>query len=132
MTGKTERLIVPAQLRTEELPFHHTGKGKGGASYHCMNNSLVAEADIYVDLNHIEQVSNDIQSYVEPHKHSVSKVFTIIGNLTVDVMLDGENHEVCGPVSIFVPPGMMHALRPLKGTGYIMVVMTGGEYEASR
>ena len=132
MPGGTERFIVRAQPKGA-LPYHDTTTTHElGPSYHCMNSSLVAGADIYVDVNQIKQVPTDFTSAVaEPHRHPVSKVYTIIDDLTVEVSLDGEKHEVSGPAAVFVPAGMRHTLRPLRGSGYVVVTMTGGEFKAT-
>lgn len=130
MKGKMESLIVKAEPKTKDLPFHHISgaRQKVGPSYHCMNKSLVPEADIYVDVNQVEQIPEGQEYQIEPHKHPVSKVFTIIGKLTVEVILENERYEVQGPASIFIPSGVMHRLLPVKGKGYFVVIMTGGEY----
>jgi mannose-6-phosphate isomerase-like protein (cupin superfamily) len=131
--GKMESLIVKAQPKKKDLPFHHVAGSRKevGPSYHCMNKSLVPEADIYVDVNHVEQIPVGSKYHIEPHKHPVSSVFTIIGDLTVEVILDGVRHEVQGPASIFIPSGTMHMLRPIKGKGCFVVIMTGGNYVVS-
>jgi len=130
MASKTERFIVPAQL-IEELPYHDMAKARAelGSSYDYMSNSLLPEADINVGIDHIKQVPVDFKSHIEPHKHQVSEVYAIIGDLTVEVILDGERHEVSGPAGVFIPAGMIHTMRPLRGSGYFAAVMRGGKYE---
>ena len=130
MASKTERFIVPAQL-IEELPYHDMVRTRAelGPSYDYMSNSLLPEADINVGIDHIKQVPVDFKSHIEPHKHQVSEVYAIIGDLTVEVILDGERHEVSGPAGVFIPAGMIHTMRPLRGSGYFAAVMRGGKYE---
>jgi len=130
MASKTERFIVPAQL-IEELPYHDMAKARAelGSSYDYMSNSLLPEADINVGIDHIKQVPVDFKSHIEPHKHPMSEVYAIIGDLTVEVILDGERHEVSGPAGVFIPAGMIHTMRPLRGSGYFAAVMRGGKYE---
>ncbi len=130
MTGRTDRLITQAKL-IEDLPHHDMTRQRQqvGSSYNYMDSSLVPEADIRVGVGHIEQVPADLKPLVTPHKHPVSKVYAVIGDLTVEVTLDGERHEVSAPAGVFVPAGMMHAIRPLRGSGYLAVVLRGAKYE---
>ncbi len=130
MASKTKRFIVPAQL-IEELPYHDMARAREefGPAYDYMSNSLVPEADINVSIDHIKQVPVDFESHIEPHKHPVSEVYVVIGDLTVEVILEGERHEVSGPAGVFIPAGMPHTMRPLKGSGYFAAVLGGGKYE---
>lgn len=130
MASKTKRLIVPARL-IDKLPYHDMARGREelGPSYDYMSSSLLPEADIWVGIDHIKQVPVDFKPYIEPHKHEVSEVYVIIGDLTVEVILDGERHEVSGPAGVFIPAGMIHTFRPLRGSGYFAGVMKGGKYE---
>ena len=61
----------------------------------------------------------------------IFQAFNLIGDLTVEVTLDGEKHEVSSPAAVFVPAGMMHTIFPLKGSGYVVVTMRGGKFEAA-
>jgi len=130
MVSKTKRFIVPAKL-IEELPYHNMARAREevGPAYDYMSNSLLPEADINVSIDHIKQVPANFKSHIEPHKHRVSEVYVVIGDLTVEVILDGEKHEVSGPAGVFIPAGMMHTMRPLRGSGYFAAVMGGGKYE---
>jgi mannose-6-phosphate isomerase-like protein (cupin superfamily) len=130
MASKTKRLIVPAQL-TEELVYHDMARAREelGPSYDYMSSSLVPEADIWVNVDHIKQVPVDFKPYLEPHKHQVSEVYVVIGDLTVEVILGGERHEVSGEAGVFIPAGMIHTYRPLRGSGYCVTILRGGKYE---
>ncbi|MFH1169238.1 MAG: hypothetical protein V1691_00950 [Chloroflexota bacterium] len=130
MAGRTGRLIAPARL-IEELLHHDMTRQRQqvGPSYNYMDSSLVPEADIRVGVGHIGEVPAGFKPLVKPHKHPVSKVYAIIGDLTVEVTLDGEKHEVSAPAGVFVPAGMMHSIKPLRGSGYLVVVLRGARYE---
>jgi 2-isopropylmalate synthase len=94
-----------------------------------MDQSLVPEADIVVHLTEVRQVPSDFRPYVEPHQHEVSSFYGIVGELTVEVTLDGERHEVTGPASVFIPSGVMHSIRPLRGKGQMIIVLRRGNYQ---
>jgi mannose-6-phosphate isomerase-like protein (cupin superfamily) len=128
MLGKTDRFIVKPRI-VEKLVYHDMERAKKeiGLPYKYMGSSMVPEADIDVGLQEVKKVPLD-SSFVEPHKHDVSQFYGIIGDLTVEVTLEDEKHEVSGPASIFIPAGMMHTFRPLRGSGHVMIVLRRGEY----
>ena len=138
MTGKTGRFIITPQLEEatpqleEAVPSHDFTRAyrEIGPSYVFMGSSLIPEADMQIAGREIKQVPPDFKSFMKPHKHEVSEVYVIIGDLTIEIVLDGEGQEVSGPASIFIPAGMMHAYRPLKGSGYVLVIDRSGEYKA--
>ena len=133
MTSKTERFIVAAQLTTEEIPYHDMRRAREmlGPNYSYMSSSVVPEADMSFSVQHVDKVPPDFKSYVEPHKHPASQLFAIIGDLTLEVILDGERSEVSGPAALFVPAGMSHTMRPLRGSGYIAVATRAGKFETT-
>ena len=134
MAGKTERFIVTPQPRLGELPYHHDAARvmeELGIPYTYMASSMVPEADMYFVLRYIKNVPTDFKPYVEPHKHEVSQLYALIGDLTYDVTLEGERREVTGPAAIFIPAGMVHAIHPLRGSGYIAIITRAGQYEVS-
>ena len=131
MAGKTER-IVPAYIK-EQIPFHDMrARAEIGPSYTYMDNDLVPEADTSVSVWQVKQVPPDFKPHIEPHKHQMSQVYAVVGDLTVEVTLDGEKHEVTGPAGIFIPAGVTHTYRPLRGSGYTVIVTRAGKYEATR
>ena len=133
MASKTEQLIVAAKVPTEDIPYHDMCRAREelGPNYVYMSSSLVPEADMSFSLQHVDKVPPDFKSYVEPHKHPTSQLFAIIGDLTLEVVLDGERSEVSGPAALFVPAGMSHTMRPLRGSGYIAAATRAGKFETT-
>ncbi len=134
MAGKTERFIVAPPPVTGEVPFHHDAarvQAGLGIPYTYMDSSLVPEADIRLVVRYIKNVPTDFKPYVEPHKHEVSQLYALIGDLTYDVTLEGERREVTGPAAIFIPAGVVHTIHPLRGSGYIAIITRAGQYEVS-
>ena len=129
MTRKTDRFIVNPQL-LEELLYHDTSLARRmpGKRLKYVDVSLVPEADITVFVRSIMSVPSDMKSHVEPHKHDVSQIYGIIGELTMEVMLDNEWHEVTGPASVFIPAGMIHTVRVVRGSGHVVIILCGKEY----
>ncbi len=130
MTSKTDRFIVSPQP-IEELVYHDMPQMKRVPGSHntFMDSSLVRAADILLHVREVKEVPSDLKSHVEPHKHDVSQLYGIIGELTIEVILDGERHEVKGPACVFIPAGTTHTLRLLKGNGYLLAILRKGKYE---
>ncbi len=130
MARKTDRFIITPKIR-EELIHHDMERAKKdlGLSYNYLDNCLLPEADIHVGLQEVNGVPPDFKPFIKPHTHQVSQFYGIIGELTVEVILDEERHEVQGPASIFIPAGMVHSFCPLRGKGYIMIVLGKEKYE---
>ncbi|MFC1940846.1 hypothetical protein ACFLWL_00305 [Chloroflexota bacterium] len=134
MASKTDHLVVAPQPRTEEIALHHDEsrvREELGTPYIYMASSLVPEADMHVNIRHVKNVPPDFKPYVEPHKHEVSQLYVFIGDITYEVTLEGEGHEISGPAAVFIPAGMAHTIHPLRGSGYTAVVTRVGKYGAS-
>ncbi len=130
MAGKTDHLVVKAQ-RIDEVAYHDTKRAQKeiGPLYNFMEDCLVPGADICIHIREVKQVPPNYQSHVAPHQHEVSSVYSIIGDLTMEITLGEEKHQVTGPASVFIPAGMSHSARPLKGTGYLIMTEKTGKYK---
>jgi len=130
MAEKTSKYIVRPKI-VGDLAHHQMAgvKQQLGPPYIYMEDSMVPEADLLVHVAEIKEVPPNFKPYVDPHKHEVSSFYGIVGELTIEVLLDGETHEVTGPASVFIPPGMMHAIRPLRGKGTMIVILRRGDYQ---
>jgi len=130
MTGKTDRFFITPRVNKEVL-YHDMSRAQKelGPSYGYMSSSLVEGADLSIAVREIRHVPPDFKPFIEPHKHDVSQFYGTVGNLTIEVMVESDIHEVKGPVGIFIPPGVVHTIRPVKGKGYLIAVSRSGEYK---
>lgn len=130
MTSKTDRFVVAARP-SEQLAYHDYTKlhPEDRTSKMMMDSSLVPEADITVVGGRREIKPGRYWPVPEPHKHEVNELYMILGDLTVEVILDGEGHEVTGPTCVFIPAGMMHTIRMIRGSGYSFAILRAGKYE---
>lgn len=130
MDETTKRYIVKPKLR-EILPQHDMNwiLKELGPGYNCIDSSLLDEAHIHIGLQEIRQVPPDCKPLANPHMHDAAEYYLVLGDLTVEVLLGEQKHEVSGPATIFVPAGMRHTIRPLRGKGYIVIVMGSEQYE---
>ena len=131
MAGKIERFIATPQPSPDEVPYHNMRQAKEmlGPQYTYMANSLIPEADMSITVRYIEKVPPGFKSEDEPHRHQVSQLYTIIGDLTLELVLEDEKREINGPAAVFIPAGAMHAIYPLSGSGYLVVVTRAGKSE---
>ncbi|MBP1716367.1 MAG: hypothetical protein H6Q42_4570 [Deltaproteobacteria bacterium] len=129
MSEKIETYIVkPKPLG--DLPHHEMDKiKKAMQAFIYLNDSLVAGSDLVIHIGEIHQLTAPIQPYVDQHKHDVSSAYALIGDLTLEVIIEGEKREVAGPAGVFIPAGKMHSVRPLRGTGYFIVIQRSGKFE---
>ncbi|MFC1592894.1 hypothetical protein ACFL4C_02655 [Candidatus Omnitrophota bacterium] len=131
MSSKTDRFIVIPQVSEEQVAYHDMALAEQqiGHFYNYMDNSMVEGADITFGIREVKQVPPEMKSYIEPHKHDVSQLYVILGDLTVEFILEGERHEVTGPSSVFIKPGMMHTTCPIRGSGSMLVYLSRGKYK---
>ena len=100
-----------------------------GPRHKYVDKLLVPGGNLSISVREIKQVPPDYKSHVKPHKHDDwSEVYAVIGDdLTVEYMLGEETREVTGWSALFVPAGMVHSYRPIKGSGYMVFISRSGE-----
>ena len=131
MADKTSRFIV-RPTPVGEIAHHDMSRFQEEREVVPMNyldDSLVPGADLVVHVSEVKRVPPDFKPYVAPHRHEVSSFYGLVGDLTVEVLLDDEKREVTGPASIFIPPGLKHSIRPLRGKGHMIIILRQGKYE---
>jgi len=131
MGGRTDRFIVQP-IPVGEILHHDMSRFQEERDVNPVNyldESLVPEADLVVHVSEVKRVPPDFKPYVAPHQHEVSSFYGLVGDLTVEVQLDDEKREVTGPASIFIPPGLKHSIRPLRGKGHMIIILRQGRYE---
>jgi len=127
---KTNRFIFKPRIH-KDFMYHDMTRATEeiGLGYRFIDNSILPEADICFGVQEVKQVPHNFRPFIEPHKHDVNQFYGIIGGLSVEVTLGDERHEVNSPASIFIPAGLSHSFRPLRGSGYVVVVLKTGEYK---
>ena len=130
MPAKTDRFVFSPK-EVEPIPFHDVKRLKEAArsAYNYLDDSLVPGADMVIHVTEYSELDKPPKPNVEAHKHKVSSFYGVIGDLTIEVTLEDERYEVSGPGSVFIPEGIMHSIRALKGTGYVIIALRQGKYE---
>ncbi len=97
-----------------------------------LGDGLVPGADVFITSRSVTGLSEPAEPNVLPHKHKVSQTYLFISadaSLEVEVELEGARTPVRAPASVFIPAGVEHALRILRGTGTVLSIVRSGAYE---
>jgi len=131
MNKKETRRYVLQPKEVEPVPYHDIEKAKKAVASAniLLDNSMTPDADMVIHVAEYRNLQKPVDTYVDPHKHAFSSFYGVIGDLTIEVTLEGDRYEVSGPGSVFIPPGMMHSIRALKGDGHVLIVLRNGKYE---
>lgn len=131
--GKYSHLVLKVAAESAaKLTKHTKGPGK---RYVFSDHNNNPNGEVYSIVREVKDVSGPRQ-HVEPHFHSVDSLCMFLGDaekmkgLQVEVQVDDEKYVVDSPASIYIPKGVNHTYRFIKGSGkYINIVLVkGGEY----
>jgi 2-isopropylmalate synthase len=85
-----------------------------------LGNDLVQDADVFITSRSVTDLDGPAEPNVLPHTHKVSRIYLFLSpddSLELEVELEGKRTPVRAPASVFIPAGVEHALRILRGTG---------------
>jgi hypothetical protein len=128
--NKMKKYIVSPQL-IEELVHHDISRMEKGVGplFKFMDRQMVGESDVTVLVRKVEKdPPRDLIIGPSLHKHEVNQLYCLLGDIELEVTLGDEKHLAKAPVSILVPAGVDHAIRFLKGKGYLVNVLSGAKY----
>lgn len=97
-----------------------------------LSEGLVSGADVFITSRSVTGLSEPAEPNVLPHRHKVSQTYLFFspdGSLEAEVEFEGERAPVRAPASVFIPAGVEHALRILRGTGTVLSIVRSGTYE---
>ena len=114
--SKYEKYIVRKPLILEELPAHPKGHYPV-----FMGMEVVPETKVTIHghwRNKKTAPPPPDAPTLEPHTHDVDQIYLCLaepGATEVEVTLGDEKHRVESPYAIYVPAGVVHAIRNTKG-----------------
>ena len=127
----TSKLIVKPREWTREL-IHHDMKAAReqlGPLYEFLSDEMVEGADVTVFVHYVKGVPAQPPSYVHPHSHDSSQIYVFPEKgLTFEASLGEEKHVVESPATVFIPAGLKHSLRMLKGSGIEVCITRRARY----
>jgi 2-isopropylmalate synthase len=97
-----------------------------------LSGGIVPGADLFITSRSVTQLAGPAEPNVRPHRHTVSQTYLFFSpddSLELEVELDGQRSQVRAPASVFIPAGMEHALRILRGTGTVLSIVRSGAYD---
>ena len=129
--GKHENLIVkPFDWEDRDLVFHSTsGLEELGPLIAFLNREMVDGADLNIFVHQIEVKGEEGPDYVDVHTHDVSQAYVFPEpGLTFEVILGEETYQAESPATVFIPPGLKHNLKILKGRGIEVCILRKSYY----
>jgi 2-isopropylmalate synthase len=97
-----------------------------------LSEALVRGADVFITSRTVIDLKQPGEPNVAPHKHSVSQTYLFLSpdnSLEVDIEIDGQHRTARAPATAFIPAGLEHSLRILRGTGTVISIVRSGVYE---
>lgn len=128
-----ELIGKPFIKSASELIGHREGQG---TRYVFLDHRNVPETSLYIILREVKDI-RDEQSHVDAHIHNCDSAFLFIGknpNLTglgCEVQLGDEKHMIESPASVFIPKGLKHSYRLVRGGGYYANIVLSPDYNKS-
>lgn len=133
MHDDLSRLILPVEARAStELKGHAAGPGTRYVFSDHRNNP---GGRVYAITRVVENVDRP-EMHIDDHAHDVDSLWIFEGagpgltGLSVEVKL-GENwHPLESPASVYIPAGVIHNYRFVRGSGHYLniVLAEGGDY----
>lgn len=129
-----ELVVKPPIISATELRHHRHGPGE---RYVLMDNRFVASADQYLIARRLPHGAHPSTSHVDPHVHHCDSLFGFLGEepnytgLMVEVQVGEQRTVLESPASVFIPAGVEHSYRAIKGAGTYLNYVLSGSYEES-
>ncbi len=117
-----------------ELTGHQEGQG---IRYVFLDKRVIPDSTIYSIVRKVVDVHEDSKSHVDMHKHNCDSAFLFIGNrknlrgLVCEVSLGNEKYLIESPTSVFIPKGLNHSYRLVRGSGYYINIVLSSDYNCS-
>ena len=116
---KYEKYVIEPEVRgAEELPYHN--KRAPGERRVLLEKSLLDEADVYLIVRTVKDVTPAQPEYVETHAHNVNSAYIFLGNgeglagLKAEVSIENEQFTVSSPKTVFIPKNMKNPRLPIR------------------
>ena len=128
-----DKLILDVKVKSaSELTKHKPGPSKRFVFSDHENNP---DGKVYTIVRVVKNVDNP-KPHIEDHKHPVDSLWLFEGdkfNLTglkIEVKLGDKKFILDSPASVYIPAGVIHNYRFIKGSGRYtnIVLVKGGEY----
>lgn len=123
-------IIKPGE--TDKIKHHDMSAIKKlGTARKYLDKSLLEQADTRVIVRRLDGNTENSEQYMNPHTHDVNQIYLFIGepgDLVFEMHLGGETHTVESPCTAFIPAGLEHWEKYIRGKGYLVTVLGKGSY----
>ena len=128
------RMSGTADTKEGVLKFHKSGVDKLGPRYKLMWDDVIPDSNIKVIVRRVQKGTSEFPEIMDRHIHDVSKAYVFLSEdpegLEEEVTLGDEKYTVKSPAAVFVPAGIEHDTKILKGYGFHIVIMAAeGNYD---
>lgn len=117
--------------RVGELLHHDIGKMERevGPLYNFIDPQKIKEAPAMVFIREVKvEIPARKKIGASIHNHKFDQLYCLVGNLTVDIIMNGKRKLVEGPISFFLPAGLDHAIKFVGGKGYAINILFTEKY----
>jgi 2-isopropylmalate synthase len=124
----------PKVISATELKYHRKGPGN---RYLMMDERVAPNVKQYCIVREIDVFCEEYPSYVDVHVHHCDSLFLFLGSnpgyigLKVMVQLENEEFEIESPASVFIPSGVKHTYKVIRGQGTFVNHVLSGNYNDS-
>lgn len=92
-----------------------------------IDREMVPETGVYQAMHIVDDLQNEPPHYQRFHSHDFVETYLFLGSgpehtgLTAEVTLEDECHRIESPASVYIPAGMKHRYKMVKGTGILII-----------
>lgn len=131
---KYERNFVKPRV-SEDIPHHDSKEMDNiGKNMVLLDDMSYPNAGIRMTTRFVKGVTEDPGDYVDLHSHDVDQVFIFLGTpedeeaLEVEFIFEDERYRIKSPITVFVPKGVRHTQKIIRGSGRYITLLKEGTY----
>jgi 2-isopropylmalate synthase len=117
-----------------ELKYHTDGPG---TRWVHLDSRIDNKASFYVIQRLFEETNKNPEKHVDKHTHHCDSAFLFWGEnsdgtgLTCCVQIDGEEHMIISPATVFIPAFIEHSYHYVSGKGSFTNIVLAPDYNQS-
>jgi mannose-6-phosphate isomerase-like protein (cupin superfamily) len=131
---KFEKNFVKPRV-SEDIPHHDSKEmDKIGKNIVLLDDKSYSGAGIRMTTRVVKGVTEDPGDYVDLHSHEVDQIFIFLGtpeneeSLEVEFVFEDEIYQIKSPITVFVPKGVRHTQKIVRGSGRYITLLKEGTY----
>jgi hypothetical protein len=99
-----------------------------------IDKAMVPETSVYQAMHEVHGLETPPGDYQIRHCHDFVETYIFLGRgenfsgLRAELIIEDERYEIDSPVSVYIPKGVFHNYKLLKGSGILIVTALKSEY----